>query len=520
MSIVSNPQITVNIESQGGVVGLNPQKILVIGQKSTLGSAPADKVVKNIGNAGQEDGLFGTRSMLATMCRTVKKYNKISRLDVLPLDDPTVGDVKATATITIDTSPTANGNLSIAVQSERYYTFSTGVQVGDTTVDIAERLVTLINASDTILCTAANAGTNVMTLTASHAGTELDNMSLALLETVNGLGVTLSGFSGGAGAVTLPDLDNTLGAERYQTIVFPASYGFTEIKSFIDARFNVSNAVEDGVVVTLATDANAPVAIGTSQSLNSKSIVYFSMPERNIGALKGSPMVELNVTTSSYFAAVRALRLEDGADIAGYLAGAGNPSTFGGAARAALGYHQTPFEDLPVIQNNLGWSKADQEILTKGGVSYFGNNSESSSIVVSDVVTTYTTTAGGVPDETFHYLNAVDTSSVIREFFFNNLKAQYVQTVLTDGDLVKSFNQVVDAGSIRGFLSKLYTDLGELPYTLVQYSQAAKKFFRNNAQVTLNIEVGSVDVLMIVPIVGQLRSLNATLQVGFSLNTN
>lgn len=519
MSIVSNPNITINIESRGGVVGIFPQNILAIGQKSALGSAPADVVVTNIGNAGQEDSLFGTRSMLATMCRTVKKYNTVSRLDALPLADPTVGAAAATATITIDTAATANGNFSIAVQSERYYTFTIGILSTDTTVEIATNLANVINASTTILFTANSGGTNVVTLTASHDGTELNDTSIKVLETVNGLTVTTTAFTGGAGAVTLPDLATALGVQRYQHVIFPASYGFTDIKPFIDGRYNVQNAILDGVVLSVATVVNTTTAISTSQDLNSKNIVYFGMPNRSTSSLKGSPMVELNVTTAAYFAAVNALRLEPGQNISQYLAGTGNPSTFGGPARATSPLHQTPFEDLAVITGNQGWSTAEQDELTAGGVSYFGNNSESSSIVVGDVVTTYRTTAGGVTDSTFHFLNAVLSSSIVREFYFNNTKARYIQTVLSDR-VVDSPNKIATQTSIKGYLVKLFTDLGESPYTLVQSSEAAKKFFKDTTKVTVNIGAGSVNIVMFPPLVGQLRSLKATLKIGFTLDTN
>jgi phage tail sheath gpL-like len=90
MTVVVNRQ-NWNIEAVSGTIENAPQKALMIGQQGLTATATPNEIVENIGNSGQEDTLFDRKSMLATMCRTFKRYNKISQLDALPLADPSVG---------------------------------------------------------------------------------------------------------------------------------------------------------------------------------------------------------------------------------------------------------------------------------------------------------------------------------------------------------------------------------------------------------------------------------------------
>ncbi|NIS23463.1 hypothetical protein GWN75_05955, partial [candidate division KSB1 bacterium] len=64
-----------------------------------------------------------------------------------------------------------------------------------------------------------------------------------------------------------------------------------------------------------------------------------------------------------------------------------------------------------------------------------GNNIAGNAVILSDAYTTYKTDAAGNPDPTFEFLNYVDTDSGVREYFYNNARADLAQSRLTDGDL-------------------------------------------------------------------------------------
>lgn len=517
MSSISLPYVNMNILTAFQTVPNAPQKVLFVAQKSALGTATGGELVENIGNNNEEDTLFGRRSMLAGMIRHFKAINQISRVDAIPLDDPSVGQAEATATITITGTTTVAGNLSVAVQSRTDHTFTLGVTTTDTGTTIAANLAALINADDTILCTADSGGTNVVTLTATHPGLESNDITIETLLIPTGISVATTAFTGGAGAVTLPDIGALAGDIRYQTIPWLYSYGMDEIKTEITSRFNVSNKILDGVVFTLPTDTDTSAATTASEVLNSQSIVYFSQREVSIATNKGTPIVEFNPYILAEWSAMRALKFTQGSNFAPFLAGSGGSSTSGGTFRAALPYGETPFSNLPVIKNNLGWSSSDQIVLNDGGVSFFGNNEANSEIVCGQVVTTYRTTPGGAPDTTFHYLDAVDIASAIREFMFNNIKAQYVQTVLNNGPLSGAGNPETNVVLIRGFIIGLYDVLAGASYGLVQTGRAAEKYFERNLTVTANLETGEVDASMTFLIVSVLRKFNGTMKIGFSI---
>ena len=73
----------------------------------------------------------------------------------------------------------------------------------------------------------------------------------------------------------------------------------------------------------------------------------------------------------------------------------------------------------------------------------------------------------------------MDTASIVREFFFVNLKSRYAQTRLTDGDLVAGRDMANEA-SIRTFCNKLYDNLAD--EVLLQKGTPAKKDY--NLKVT------------------------------------
>jgi hypothetical protein len=125
------------------------------------------------------------------------------------------------------------------------------------------------------------------------------------------------------------------------------------------------------------------------------------------------------------------------------------------------------------------------------------------------------TNAAAVPDVTFTFLNYVDSSSAIREYFFNNYKARFAQSRLTEGDL-SAGRDVANALSIRAFSEKLYSDLAGADKVLVQSGERALNFFKQNLVVELDLAEGKVTITMFVPIVTQLRTIQGTIKIAFA----
>lgn len=521
MATVVAPKTTFAITPAPATIENAPQSVLFVGQKNG-GTATAGELITNIGNDGSQDTLFGERSMLATMVREFRKLNTVSRVDAISLDDPVSAD--AAGSIVFSGTAAAAGSYTVNIQSRELHSFELPVAVGDTAASLSAALAVLVNADDTILVTTDGTTTpGTLDITSVHAGEVGNIISLEVVGQISGLTLTLNAMAGGTLSPNLTNLFDVVGDIRYQTIVWPPTYDKSVVADFLDARFNVTNDVLDGVAICSETDTSANLITEVS-TLNSESFVLLGNKTINNSLYKGSALFEYDPVNASAFSAVRTLRLTPNYNIAGYLVGGSITNAFGGPSRASTPYHNTPFSSLPLIDEEKGWTKSEQSSLVAGGVSFFGNNIANNEVIAGDIVTTYLTNASGQPDETFKYLNYVDTASNVREFFYNNNQQQYAQTVLTTGDLVPNI-RMANADSIAVFQENLYRQLSGVDangvlYGLTQAGTDAFNFFEENLQVSIALETGTVTIFAAVPIVTQLRTIDGTLQITFNLNVN
>ena len=271
----------------------------------------------------------------------------------------------------------------------------------------------------------------------------------------------------------------------------------------------------DGVYITEKIDtlANLKTAAGL---LNYRSANLLGNDVVNIAASHvGGSLVELPHVVSAQYAAIRALRLEDGTDISRYVISPyGARDSFGGVAISSLPYANTPFYDLSTIDTGLGFSLEEVEELEEVGITVLGDNPANTQVILGNAVTTYKTDIAGNPDLSFKYLNYVDTISSIREYYVNNLKARFADSRLAAGDLVQG-RSMANEQSIRAFMIGIFTTLSETDYVLTQAGEAARNYFINNLVVSLDLSLGKVTISMKCPIVTQLREIVATLQLSF-----
>jgi len=186
---------------------------------------------------------------------------------------------------------------------------------------------------------------------------------------------------------------------------------------------------------------------------------------------------------------------------------------FGGIALASLPYFNTPVPSLPMPDFGDGWTGEEQEQLKAAGISVYGSNVSATEVILGEFVTTYKTDAASNEDVTFKYLNYVDTSSAIREYFFNNYKATFAQCRLTLGALLPG-RAMANPASIEAASTRFYKALAD--EALVQSGEEAAQFFKENLQIVIDLASGSVGISMVTPIVTQFRQLLATIQIAFS----
>ncbi len=516
-SQIQFPGVTLTTTSADTVVQNTPQKVLLVGQKVAAGSAVSGSLVQNIASSGApENALFGQSSMIAAMVRAFKSVNPTTQVDAIPLDD--AAGTARTVTFTIGGSPTAAGDVTVVAGDEVNHKFVVAIATTDSVTDIADNITIAVNADLSTPYTCSNVA-GLVTLTADNDGLVANDLGVEVITNATGVTLAIQVAEGVPGA-TDPTLTGVLAiaTDRYQAIVWP--YGVTTVlETVLGARLNPTNDLLDGVGFVTKVDTHANHL--TDADENDQTLVVFAdkTESETTGTIRGYIGPAQNTPTyikSTLFAAIRALRLTDGANIASFVTSNESLDQAGGAATASLPYANTPITQLPTIAAGRGWTELEISGLIDVGRSVLGVNANGDTGLVGEVVTTYLTNAAAVPDVTFTFLNYVDTASQIREYRFNNLKAQYVQSRLTEGSVTRG-RAMANEATITAFVEKLYQDLSGPGFVLVQGGDTAVAFYKANLTVALTLATGLVTITDKTPIVTQLRTIVMTSKIVFTV---
>jgi len=517
MSII-NPKVNISIIPAFIQPTAEDQKVLFVGQKTASGTATAGQLYQSISNSPVNgntawDSLFGEDSLLAAAIRAAKKLNKISRFDAIPLDDDG-GATAATGSITLGGSVTQAGKLYVSIGSKENNTYEIDVLASAVLADIAQDIEDAITA-DSAALVSANAVAAAVTFTAINKGDEGNKIGIKIWTTTVGLSYTLVGMTGGATNPTLTNVFDVVGNLRYQTIVWQSTFDLDVVQTFLDDRFDSDTRILDGIGIVSITDTLANLKTTTSDTdRNSQSLAIHCNRLVNASHYKGSAINEMDFVIAAQFAAVRALRMTDGAPISQFVdATEGVADAFGGIQIASLPYFNTPFANLPIIDHEYQWLDSEQEELREAGGFILGNNIANNEIISDRVVTTYLTNSVGDPDITFKYMNYVDTASVVRWYFHENLRQRFRQSRLTTGNVVSGRN-MANAHIIQGALMVYYKDLTE--FALLVGGEAARKKFLDNLVITIDLAESKSVIAMIAEIVTQLGTIDVAMQISFS----
>lgn len=507
---ISEPSVTFNIIPASQIAGVQEQKTLIVGQMLAAGTATAGELIQDHPSDRSEDTLFGRRSHLAGMVRAFKRDNKISQLDIIPLDDEG-GATQGTCEVDFTGSvATEAGELLITIGSEQDHQYEVGIADADAATDIGDALVTLITADLDAPFTAANVA-GLVTVTAENGGSLCNDWGVKVEGTVAGVTVALTGWAGGATDPTLTGILDPIANIRYQTVVWPSCYTITVISDELDAKFNVTNKILDGVAIHVQSDTLANLKTYVS-TLNSQSVVVPGQKPVSTTTRIGPATFEMLDIVAAEMAAIRALRLTEDANITRYLTTVASRDQYGGIAIGSLPYFNTSLPYVGIANPADEFSDEDLTELRNNGVSAYGPNRAFNGTIFGEMVTTYLTDTAGNPDTSYKFLNTVDTASIIREFYWANFKRRYAQTRLTNGDLLPGRDMANEA-SIRAFCNELYDELAD--EALTQKGTAAKKDFNDNLLITVTISEGKAEVNMAPLLVTQLRVVIGTIQINF-----
>lgn len=258
MSIVFNnipdtirtPGAYTEIDNSRALQGLvaNPHKVLIIGQKTSSGSASVD-VVKQITSDGLADGFFGVGSILARMCNVFKQNNPNTELHALALSI-SAGGVKATGTIKFDSSysATADCNYYLMINGVACYVPITSAW---SVTDVCSAIAAKVNSMDMLpvvaSVSASAAGSNHVNVTAKISGSLGNYINIRANYYVGQSnpagwsvnGITYASMASGSGAPELDEAWAVVAGTQYHHIIQPYNdaTNLTSLENELEDRF-------------------------------------------------------------------------------------------------------------------------------------------------------------------------------------------------------------------------------------------------------------------------------------------
>jgi phage tail sheath gpL-like len=252
---ISFNEISSNLLTPGAVLEIDnsravpgqanlPQKLLVIGQKLTIGTA-SEATLLRIFNSKMADDYFGVGSILALMLKTVLKNTQGIQLFATALNDAG-GAAAASSTITVTGPASANGTIALYINDKK---INVPILNGDSANTIATTINTRLS-TDPELPVTASVAANVVTVTAKNKGTLGNQMVISHSflgkaggeELPAGVSVAITTMSGGA---TDPDLATAIAAltdETFDHIVHPYTdaTSLAAMKTEMDSRWSAA----------------------------------------------------------------------------------------------------------------------------------------------------------------------------------------------------------------------------------------------------------------------------------------
>ena len=524
-SPTSTPRVNVQLLSASLVDAFRDRRDLIVGQNAAAGTAADKTLVLDVHllTTAQIKVEFGDDELFHRIrawrrAIQVDDGGILPALDVIPID-ANGGGTAATATIVMSGTATADGSYTIAVVDEEQFELDIAVTSGDTAAEVALAIETAFDALTNDPPFVTSNVTVTTTFTASDAGTGGNVYGIKLEGVVPGLTPTVNGWSSGATDPTLTDALDAISGRRYQGLSWPEHFkaSLSVPTDLFDTRFNVANGILDGVIFHGQSNTFADAQTAVS-SLNSQSLVIIGNNKLSLTLHKGPAILHPADWAAAHFMGIRAKRLQTGALVADLITATNAPKdATGGPSAASLPYFNTPLDDVPVTLAADLYSAAEQLTLETAGYSHYGVNIASNAMLTGPIVTTFTTDTAGNVNDSFRFLNFVDTGSVCREIIFNTLRAVYAQSRLTTGDLIDG-RSIENPASIKEQLMQIYRLLADL--ALVQAGATAEKFFSDNTTVEItgdSLSNRSVTIAGPLPIVTQLESITYNLALSFTL---
>lgn len=518
MGSTSLPKINAQLLAALGLVGAEPYTALIVGQIEGTGTAVSGQLYEDIERKtiGELETLFGDKGELIGRILRMRVNTKGRfAINVIALAEDG-GATPATLDIVVAGAAAEDGTLTFKAIDAELYTFNVDVLNGDVAADVAAAIKSKIDALERFPATAGAVAVATVPLTANDGGTIPNKFTIKATTEVAGLTVTAGQFTGGATDPSTTGIFDNVQAKRFHAISWPYESDFSEVETFLDDRNVINNAVLDGVAFIGFddTESNITAKVNGATPLNSQNL-YF-MGNRQIAG--ESVIVTPADWRCAEFISIEGLRLTDNVPIGSFVTVTTGRDLFGNVGLSSLAYYNTPMALTDIADPDLLFDGTEQDNLKADGYTIIGVNKSKTQAIMAEVVSTYKFNTIGDPDNSFKYLSYKRTGNATLELFINNLKSTYSQFRLTEGDLI-SGRAMANQESIEATYERLFQVFGGEDFVLVQSGSEAATYFRDNLTILLDLQDGLVTSNGLLPIITQLRQINMTFQLSFSIGS-
>ena len=402
---IRTPGTYLEIDNSRALQGLfaNPHKALLVGQKITAGTTPAETLV-SITSDGLADGFFGPGSMLARMCNVFKANNPNTELKAIALSDA-AGAVKGSGAIQFSIAMSdAGGSMSgtatyyLLVAGKKCYTT---LNSGWSVTDVNSAVQATINADSTLPITGSTNATSALNLIAVNGGTLGNfvdvraNFYMGQSDPVGwGDSATITGMAGGTGDPDLEDAWSVLGEEQFHYIGQPYTDAdnLTSIEGLLEDRF--------GPLVDLQ---------GHGFSAASKSLADSSTLGNSRNSPHNSIITSYNSPTPSeeWMGALCAI------------------AAFNLNQDPARPLHYLKLKDILAPAEGDRFIRSERDILLYDGIATWITDTVGN-VLIERCATTYQTNAAGVPDASYLDVQTLATLSEIRYQYKSRMLTRFI----------------------------------------------------------------------------------------------
>lgn len=423
------------------------QRTLLIGQKTSAGSAPANVPIK-VGGVSDARTYAGPNSVLAQMADAYFANDAAGEVYLLPIDDPS-GGVAATATLTFTAQATANGTFYLYLCGTRY---ALPVLATQTVSQLAAAMVALINADPLCPVTASAVGA-VVTLTSDNTG-KVGNGHEAWVNYRGapsgevlpaGLAYTLAVFSGGTGVRSLvTDAIPSLGNDAFDFIVlqYPEVTNLDELKvllSDVNGRWSYLQQLYGHVFCANSGTLGDNTTFGQGRNNQHETLMAFA----------GGPTPVYRWSAAVAGASAVSLRNDP-----------------------ALPLHTVAVLGIVAPRRQNQYTLTERNSLLYAGMSTFTVDDDGT-VRLEGVITTYQKNAFGAPDNSYLKVETLFTLAYVLRFMKTAITSKFARVKLaSSSQRIGAGASVVTPNVIRAELIAQYRELESRGY--VQNVEAFK----------------------------------------------